>query len=401
MATFAYKAIDEDGEVISGTLDSVDLEYATLALTSKNLFILKIKQTSELVNRLSLFLNRVNRRNIIEFGRNMASELRAGIPMLDALEDLAQTTDSKAMKNAIFDVKERILSGSTLSDALSANARTFPEILARMTKIGEETGRLELSLQEVADHLQRLDDLSGTIRRALMYPIFVLVVIIIALVFWLIYVMPKMLGVIIEMGVSLPLATRIMLVISNGATHQWYLLPIFAVGILLALKMAQRSESARYFFDHLVMKLPIVKGFALNKRVASFSEQMKILVESGITIDRALMVVAHSIGSEVFKRALMRVKERILSGSRISDALRHEPVFPKMVIRLMDVGETSGSLGDQLSFLSTYFGKRLNDVSERLGKLIEPAMMVTVGIIFVFMIMAILLPMYQVVGQMK
>jgi type II secretory pathway component PulF len=401
MTTFVYKGINENGAVVSGTIDSVDLEYATLALSSKNLFVLKLKQSSEIAGKISLIFGRVKRRDIVEFSRNLASELKAGISMLDGLEDLALATDKKALKNATLDIKDRILSGSTLSDALAANGRIFPDILGRMTTIGEETGRLELSLMNVADHLQRLEDLSGTVKRALMYPIFILVVVTGALIFWLVYVMPKMLAVIAEMGVTMPLATRIMMVVSDETRHKWYLLPLVITGLLLALKGAVRNPSARYFFDRLLLHVPLVKAFLLNKRVASFAEQTSILIVAGITIDRALSVVADSTGSEVFKRALTRIRDRILSGSRISDAIRQEPVFPKMVSRLVDIGETSGNLSDQLEFLSTFYGKRLNDLSERLGKLIEPVMMVVVGAIFIFMIMAILLPMYEVIGKFK
>jgi type II secretory pathway component PulF len=401
MATFIYKGIDENGSLVNGTIDSVDLAYATQSLSTKNLSILKIAQSNNIASRISFLAGKVNRRDVIEFAKNLSSEMRAGISMLDALEDIALATDKKALKDAVFDLKERVLSGSTLSDALSANAKNFPDILPRMVKIGEETGRLELSLVQVADHLQRLDDLSGTIKRALMYPAFILVVISAALTFWLIYVMPKMLAVIAEMGVTMPLPTRIMLVISNTAQKQWYLVPIAIVGLFILVRAALRQDSFRYYYDKILMNTPIVKTFVVHKRLAAFAEQANILIVAGITIDRALDVVADSIGSEVFRRAIYRVKEKILSGSRISDAIRAESVFPRMVARLVDVGETAGSLSDQFHFLSTYHGKRLDDVSDRLGKMIEPVMMAVVGIIFIFMIMAILLPMYEVIGKMK
>jgi type II secretory pathway component PulF len=401
MATFAYKCIDENGAVVRGTIDSVDVRYATESLTSKNLLLLKIKQSSALVGKMSIFSGKVTRRDVVEFSRNLASELKAGISMLDALEDLALATDKMALKNAIFAMKERILSGSTLSDALAANGRVFPDILSRMTTVGEETGRLELSLTNVADHLQRLDDLSSTVKRALTYPIFVLVVITGALLFWLVYVMPKMLAVIAEMGVTLPLATRVMMVISDGAKSKWYVLPLVIVALFLALKAMLRNTAARHAIDRMLLHVPIAGSFLLNKQVASIAEQTSILIVAGITIDRALSIVAESTGSEVFKRAIVRVREKILSGSRISDAIRQESIFPKMVGRLVDVGETSGNLSDQLEFLSGFYGKRLNDLSERLGKLIEPVMMAVVGLIFIFMIMAILLPMYEVIGKFK
>jgi type II secretory pathway component PulF len=401
MATFSYKCIDEDGSVVKGAIDSVDLAYATHSLSAKNLFIIKIDQVSRMTSRIGIISGKVTRRDIIEFARSLSSEMRAGIPMLDALEDIAMATDKGVLKDAVFDLKDRVLSGSTLSDALSANAKLFPDILPRMAKIGEETGRLELSLLQVADHLQRLDDLAGTVKRALMYPIFILVVISAALIFWLVYVMPKMLAVITEMGVAMPLPTRIMLSVSKGAQQHWYMVPIVLIGLFLLFQTVLRKKSTRYYLDKMFIVMPIVKSFSIHKQLATFAEQMNILIVAGITIDRALGVVADSVGSEVYRRAILRVKERILSGSRISDAVRREKVFPRMVARLIDVGETAGSLSDQFHFLSTFHGKRLDAASERLSKMIEPVMMAVVGVIFIFMIMAILLPMYDVIGKIK
>jgi type II secretory pathway component PulF len=405
MATFAYKGIDVEGTLINGSIDAASLDAARLDLASKDVTVLALKEASELSKRLSLLGGRVARRDVIELARSLATVLKAGISLLEGLGDIAQATEKKALRSAILEIRERILAGSTLSEAIgkgtAGRASVFPDILTRMVRIGEETGRLELSLSEVADHLQRLDDLAATVKRALMYPIFVLVVIGGALIFWIVYVMPKLLSVIVEMGVQMPLATRLMVVLSDSMRAYWYLLPVLAIGLFFGVRTARKKESVRYYCDLASMRLPVVKLFVFNGNLASFAEQMGILTLAGITIDRALTVAADSMGSEVFKRALHRIQERILAGSRISDAVREHAIFPKMVPRLIDIGETSGNLSGQFAFISDFYGKRLRDVSEKLGKLIEPLMMSVVGVIFVFMMIAILLPMYEVIGKFK
>jgi type II secretory pathway component PulF len=410
MATFAYKGINIEGTLISGTFDAENTEAADVALASKDLTILSVARVSELSARLSFLSGGVKRRDVIEFTRNLATVLKAGISMLDGLGDIAQATEKKALRDTIYDIKDRILSGSTLSDALDANgqgrgrarrAHAFPDILVRMARIGEETGRLELSLTEVADHLQRLDDLSGTVKRALMYPVFVLVVIGGVLIFWLTYVMPKLISVVVDMGVKMPLATRIVIALSDALKSRWYLLPLVVLALVALLIVARKKESFRYYYDSVKLRLPIVRLFVFYRNLAAFSEQMSILTVAGITVDRSLTVVGDSMGSEVFKRALYRVRDRILAGSRISEAVREQTVFPKMVARLIDVGETTGNLSDQFAFIFDFYSKRLDDVSEKLGKLIEPIMMSVVGLIFVFMMIAILLPMYEVIGKFK
>ncbi len=403
MVMFAYKGISIDGSLIRGAIEAENIDYAQKNLVSKDLSILSIRKTSSFLSALNIgaLSGQAKRRDVIEFVRSIGIILKAGIPILDALDDLGQAAEKKSLKNAIYDMKQRIESGSTLSDAFNANSRIFPDILIRMAKIGEETGRIELSLMDVAEHLQRIEDLSDTIKRALMYPIFVLVTTGGALLFWIIYVLPKLLSVIGEMGVKLPLMTRILFFMSNLFQARWYVLPLIPIVIIASIRLLKKKENGRYYLDLIKLKLPIVKLFAYNKYLASFAEQMKIMVVAGITIDKSLAIVSNSVGSEVFRRAIINIQEKILTGSRISDAIKEHSIFPKMVARMIDAGESSGNLDDQFAFLSDFYFKKLDDVSEKLGKMIEPVMMTIVGIVFACMIMAILLPIYDLVAKVK
>jgi type II secretory pathway component PulF len=370
---------------------------------SGGLSVISVRKARKLLSALNVGSSpgRVKRRDIVELVRNMGMTLKAGITILDALEDVGETADNKTLKIAIYDIRERITSGSTMSDAFNAHSRIFPDILTRMIRIGEETGRVELSLLDVADHLQRIEDLTDMVKRALMYPVFVLFTTGGALLFWLIYVMPKLLTVIKEMGVKLPLITRLMFIVSDVFQKSWYVFPVAAVALIVGLKVAKRKEGLRYYLDMVKLKTPIVKLFVHNKYLASFAEQMKIMTSAGITIDRSLVIVSNSVGSEVFRRAIMSVKERISEGGRISEAIKEHSIFPRMVVRMVDVGEVSGNLGDQFAFLSSFYFKKLDDVTEKLGKMIEPIMMTIVGIIFALMIMGILLPVYDLVSKFK
>ncbi|MBA4416504.1 MAG: hypothetical protein C0392_01130 [Syntrophus sp. (in: bacteria)] len=400
MGLFAYKGIDIHGGLTKGFVQAEELNEAQKDLVSKGLSILTIKAAGS-ASKLRKRSGKVKRRDVIEFVRSTSMVLKAGIPILDALDDLGQTTDNKDLKAAILDIKERITSGSTMSDAFKANGHVFPDILMRIVKIGEETGRLELSLMDVANHLQRLEDLSEAVKRALMYPIFVLITTGGALLFWVVYVMPKLFVVIKEMGVPLPFLTRMLLFVSNLTQSHWYIIPIIPVVLIFMIKAAKKRENTRYYLDLFIMKLPIVKLFIHNKLLAFFSEQMRIMVIAGLTFDRSFSIVAASMDSEVFKRALTGIREKILTGSRISDALRGYPIFPPMVIRLFDIGESSGNLDEQLAFLSDIYFKKLDALSDKLSKMIEPILMTVVGVIFAVMIMAILLPIYDVVSKFK
>jgi type II secretory pathway component PulF len=403
MSMFSYRAIDTNGLMINGNIDAENIDDARGNLMSGGLSVISIRKARRLLSRLGVRQSpgRVKRRDIVELVRNVGVTLKAGITILDALDDVGQTAENKALKNAVYDIRDRVTSGSTLSDAFNAHARLFPDILIRMIRIGEETGRVELSLLDVADHLQRIEDLADMVKRALMYPVFVLFTTGGALLFWLIYVMPKLLKVIADMGVELPLITRVMFSVSDFFQTRWYLFPVAAVALIIGLKLATGREGLRYYLDLAKLKIPIVKLFVHNKYLASFAEQMKIMTSAGITIDRSFVIVSNSVGSEVFRRAIMAVKEKISAGSRISEAIKEHAIFPRMVVRMIDVGEASGNLADQFAFLSGFYFKKLDDVTEKLGKMIEPIMMTIVGIIFALMIMGILLPVYDLVSKFK
>ena len=403
MSMFSYKAIDINGLMINGNVDAESIDDARSNLMSGGLSVISLRKARKLLSALNAGSSpgRVKRRDIVELVRNMGMTLKAGITILDALEDVGETADNKALKIAIYDIRDRITSGSTMSEAFNAHSRIFPDILIRMIRIGEETGRVELSLLDVADHLQRIEDLADMVKRALMYPVFVLFTTGGALLFWLIYVMPKLLTVIKEMGVKLPLITRLMFIVSDVFQKSWYVFPVAAAALIVGLKVAKRKEGLRYYLDMVKLKTPIVKLFVHNKYLASFAEQMKIMTSAGITIDRSLVIVSNSVGSEVFRRAIMSVKERISAGGRISEAIKEHSIFPRMVVRMVDVGEVSGNLGDQFAFLSSFYFKKLDDVTEKLGKMIEPIMMTIVGVIFALMIMGILLPVYDLVSKFK
>lgn len=400
MGVFAYKAIDDAGMYKTGMVDAEDLDTAYNDPTIQGLSILSMKQAGRIsgLSRGFGFL-RIKRSAILEFATNLSVILRAGIPILDALDDLSQTVDNRYLRQVIDDIKERIQSGLSFSSALSFHKKVFPDIFIRLVTVGEETGRLEQSITEVAEHLQRMDDLSSMVKRALMYPIFALVTTGGALAFWVFYVLPKILAVMKDMNVKLPLVTRIILGVSDFTKAYWYILALAPVVLLVVLFIMKRKEQTRYFLDLVKLKVPILKLFIINRIFAVFCEQMRILIVSGITIDRSLSIAAGAVGSEVFKRSLLQAREIIMTGSRISDSFRQSKFFHPLVVRMVDIGETSGNLDDQFKFLAAFFYKRLADVTDKLGKMIEPILLVFVGCIFAIIIIGLLLPIYDIVTK--
>lgn len=398
MSNYSFKALDADGILIKGMLEADNITSVHENLTAKGLFVLHVRESSLIVKKISdRFITwRITRKDIIEFSSNLSIMVRAGVPILAALDDIIDTIDNQQLKSTIRDIKKNIEMGTRLSDALELHKKIFPDILVRLVRVGEETGRLEESLSEVAGHLQKMEDLAATVKRALIYPFFSLITTGAAVIFWLAYVLPKIMMVIRDLGVTMPLLTVILYEVSKFTENYWYILLVIPVVIAVIIQSMKLSPHTRYHWDYIKIKMPIAKLLIYNKLLALFSEQLRLLVTAGITIDRSFDITADVMGNEVFKRAILKSKSEIVAGQRISDALSAQNVFPPLLIRMVAIGESAGNLDQQFNFLATHYYKLVDDFSDKVGKMIEPVLIITLGCLMGLMVAGVLLPMYDV-----
>jgi len=398
MSNYSYKALDTNGDVIKGILEADDASSVHKNLTTRGLFVLSVKESSIMLKKISnRFITwRIGRKDIIEFSSNLSIMIRAGVPIITALDDIIDTLDNEHLKSIISDIKKNIEMGSRLSDAVELHKTVFPDIFIRLVRVGEETGRLEESLSEVSDHLQKLEDLASTVKRALIYPLFSLITTGAAVIFWLAYVLPKIMQVIIDLGVKMPLLTKILYRLSKITEEYWYILLLIPVLIFLIIQTMKLKSETRYYLDYIKIKIPIIKLLVYNRLLALFSEQLRLLITAGITIDRSLDVAAGVMGNEVFKKAILESKKEIETGSKISDALSTQNLFPSLFIRMVAIGESSGNLDKQFNFLAEHYYKLVDDFSDKVGKMIEPILIIALGCILGLMVAGVLLPMYDV-----
>lgn len=305
------------------------------------------------------------------------------------------------LKLTIESISREVELGSSLSNALNTHKEVFPAIFLRLAVIGEETGSLDKSLADVANHLQRMEDLASSIKKAMLYPIFAIIATFGALIFWLVFVLPQIMELFNNMGMSLPATTRLLFWMSNFCQTYWYLLLLAPFIIVLSIKLTRRHEKGRYYLDLLLIKLPIMKQIFYNKLLAIFTEQLKILTVAGITVDKSFSIVSEVIGNEVFKKAIDNVREEVTGGSMISEAIAKQEVFPPLVMRMVDVGEKTGTLDERYSFLSAHYLQKLEDTSQKIGTLIEPIVIGFIGLMFAFIIMSLMLPIYDLVSGME
>lgn len=401
MSVFSYKAIDQNGGLLEGTVEGADLSFAYDSVEAAGLYVIEIKETNAYLANISrkLQARKIKRKDIIEFASNLSVMLRAGMPITTAIADIADTTDNKHFKRKIDAIRRSVEFGSKFSDAIAGNRDVFPDVFVRIVLIGEETGGLDKSLADVATHLQKMEDLTVAIKRALIYPIFTIITTSGALLFWLIYVLPQIMVIFKDMKIKLPLFTRVLIHVSDFTKAYWYLILLSPVLFFILIKILSRKKKALYYIDMSKIKLPIIKQVVYNKLLALFTEQLRILTVAGIPITRSFEIAAEMIGNQVFSTAIDASMQEISAGSMISEAMSKHKVFPPMVTRMIQIGETSGTLDGQFAYLSEYYLKRLDDVSEKLGKMIEPIVIAVLGLMFSFIIVGLLFPMYDLISQ--
>lgn len=403
MPLFTYKAINYNGEIIKGVVEDDDIDTAYSNISSRDIHILNIRKANKFIDfHLKWFRTwGINTRDIIEFANNLSLMLRAGVPLLAALSDISETMENRHFRERIIDIKRMVELGSSLSASLSMHKDIFPEILINLIAVGEETGRLDKSLSDVAVHLQRMEDLKSAIKRALIYPTFAIIATTGALLFWLIYVLPKITEVFKSMAVEIPTITKVLIAISDFSRDRWYIFIFMPVIIFATIKLMAKKDSTKYYIDALKLRLPIIKLVVFNRLLALFAEQSRILIAAGLTIDRTFDIIIKVVNNAVFRKALTDIKENVLIGSRISEAIKNHPaLFPNLVVRMVHIGEETGNLPEQFDYLSEYFLKKLDDISQKMGKMIEPIVIVAIGLIFLVIILGLMSPIYDLVSKM-
>ncbi len=401
MSIFRYKAVNETGKTLKGFVKAENYADAVNFLTMRNFYILSISEMPRFLTPFISFLSRkIKNIYLIEFARNLSIMLKAGIPLVTALSDIAESIIKERFKRVVSDIASLIEKGIPFSEAVSMHKEVFPPVVQYLIKIGEETGQLDRSLDEIANYFQRIEDLRTAIKRALIYPVFATVVSFGAVVFWLVYVLPKIVSAMKDMGVAIPFITQMLVKTGSFLSNSFYLLPFIPLIFFFSTSLFKRSERLRWIRDYFSLRLPIIKQIFYNRAVALFCEQMRILTAAGVPVDSAFDMTAEAVNNEQMKTAIKNAKEKIITGERIAQSLKEEKIFPGMVIRLIDIGETSGNLEEQLGFLNNYYTARLQEYSVRLGKILEPMVILFIGVFFAIIFISLLGPIYDLVTKL-
>jgi type IV pilus assembly protein PilC len=404
MATFKYAVRDRAGKAVEGTLDGDNKDAVSSKLRSMGYVIVSLEQQGGLLASMNAitFGTGVKTKDITIFSRQFATMIGAGLSLTKCLSILGQQTESPALRVIITQIGKDVESGQSLSDAMSKHPKVFPPIFVNMVRSGETGGVLDEVLNRVADHFEREDMIKGRIKSAMTYPAAMGSLVIIILVAMLIFVVPTFQTMFSSMGGTLPLPTQILVNISEGARGLPGLLTVvFVIAFVVAFRWWKSTEAGLYAWDSIKLRMPVFGKLIRKMALSRFTRTFGTLVSAGVPILSALDIVGSTSGNEVIHRAVRKVRSAIKEGETIAKPLSENPIFPAMVVQMISVGEETGALDAMLGKVAEFYDEEVTAGVDGLTSLIEPIMMATLGLVVGGIVIALYMPMFEVVALVK
>jgi type IV pilus assembly protein PilC len=400
MPAYQYKAINGAGHRARGTLDAANEVDLELRLRRMGLDLIVCRQLAAASGSGSR--GRVSRRDLIAFCYDMEQITRAGIPLLEGLRDLRDSVDTPRFREILTAILEDMDGGKLLSQCLAAHPSVFGAVFVSLVKAGEQTGRLTEVFENLGGALRWQDELASQTMRLLAYPLLVLVVVLGVLVFLLMYLVPQVVGLLKTMGVAMPIQTRVLIAVSGFTVKYWYLLlgvPIAAGGF--AVVAVNSNPRARYVWDGLKLRLPVVGQILQKIILARFANFFALMYRSGITVLDAIKTCEDIVANKVIADGLARAGQQINAGDSLTDTFQRLGLFPPLVIRMLRTGESTGALDTALLNVSYFYTRDVRESVDKALKLLEPTLTLVLGGVLAFIMFAVLTPVYEVIGKVK
>lgn len=405
---FHYTSLNNNGNKEEGDLEATSLDNAILILQKKGITtLLEVKEkTNKQDNAIALLAAKftkqsIKSKDVVMFSRQVATLFEAGVSALRAFRLLAQENENKTLQGEILGVADDIETGISLSEALSKRPELFSNFYVNMVKAGEESGKLNEVFLFLADYLDRNYELNLKIKKALTYPGFVIGTFFVIMIAMLTFVVPKMAKMFAEEGAELPLVTRIVLFASDlFVKYGPITFPLMGVVGFFAYRWS-KTEDGAYIVDDTMLKLPVLKNLMQKIFLQRMSDNMNTMLSNGVPIVKSIDITASVIENRVHKQLLRRVSEKVQTGKSFSKALYEEPLVPNILVQMVHIGEETGELGYILKNLALFYRRELDNAIDSMIGLIEPAMIVSLGLGVGILVSAILLPMYSLTEAIK
>jgi len=401
--TFKYKTLDQNGSPKDGTIDAINIEVAISALQKRGLVVVSIKPEEDGVSFLEKkisFFDKVSNKDIVILSRQMATLFEAQVPALRVFQLLAMQSEKALLRKRLKEVVDDLQAGSTISGALSKHPDTFSPFYVNMVKAGEESGKLDETFMYLADHLDRTYEVTSKVKTALIYPAFVIFTFVAVMVLMLTVVIPKLSGIISESGQAVPFYTSIVLAISSFLTNYGIFLLIILIIAGLFFWRYIKTDAGKLAWDEMKITTPYVSKIYSKLYLSRIADNMNTMLLSGIPMVRGLDLTSDVVDNLVFKKILNQAVEDVKSGSTVSDALGKYEQIPGIFVQMVKIGEETGQLGNILKTLAAFYRREVTNAIDTIVSLIEPVMIVLLGLGVGFLLASVLIPIYNISASM-
>ena len=400
---FLVKYITAEGKSGFSIIESQNHVTLEKKLQQEQMLPIGIKELPAFISKIMpRRVGKISPDEIVELMESLHLIIKSGLPLQEGLQDLAKESKNKRFKDMLLYIADAVNNGQSLSNAFETYKDVMGNVILNLVKIGEQTGQLEATLKRAANFLKRTISLKKKAKGALIYPSFAFIAVIGAMLVWMIYVMPQIIGLFKEMDIKLPALTLGIIAISDFLLAYWVYMIGLLIGFVIVFKVAHtRYKKVRLYTDKLILKIPVIKQIVSSFNIAFIAEYLRLALVSGVPVFSALESLRENLKNEVFQEALNMATQEVGKGSQISQAFAKTAVFTPFTVRMMGVGESSGSLDSQLELIAEHYYERVNYFAENIGKVIEPVVLIFVGIFMAIVIAGLMGPMYDLISSMK
>lgn len=399
MKKFNYKVKDKEGKTAKGVVEARDDRQAAKILQEKGFLVISISPfRKSFLAEAKPLISRVTTTDLVNFTRQLSTMVTAGLQITIAL-DILESQSRPSMAKVVTAIRREVESGGTLAGAMEKHPQVFDQVYISLIRAGEAAGSLDKVLARLADNLEKKREFQRKIVSAMIYPAIVILGMGAVGAIMVIFVIPRMMTVYEEFQAELPLVTKIMLAISNFVISYWYFGLILVVGLVFLLRILSRSPQVRAQFDSLTLRIPIIGKLKQETMLTEFTRTLSLLVGAGVLIVDALKITINSFSSPLYRDALEKATEKVEKGIPLANALSQEEIFPPILSQMIGVGEETGKVDEVLKKVSVYFEQEAEMAIKGLTTAIEPLIMIVLGVGVGFLIIAVIMPIYNLTNQ--
>ncbi len=394
---YVYQARSKEGKLETGTVEASSREAAALLLQKYDIFITSIREEAPTISKLGnihLF-EKVSGKDLAIFSRQLAVMMQSRVPITQSLRSLAVQTKKQTFKEKILKISQLVEEGNPLSEAFSAFPEVFGVFYVSLIKTGEASGRISDTLYYLSDHLEREADIGAKLKSAMIYPAFVIVVLGVVMSIIMFFVMPRIAQLLAETTNDPPMMTKMMLAFYDFLAHYGWVLIVGFVVMVISIIYYFSTKQGKKLYDKMVLKLPFIKEFMKKIYLIRFAENISTLIGAGLSINKALNITKDTVQNFVYKEIIAEIEERVSEGEKISAVLVKYPEYaPPFVVQMIQVGEETGKLDKNLMEIVNFYQKEVNRAIEVFTALLEPILIIFLGVIVALMAVTVLEPLY-------